>query len=99
YRAVTRAWFGEGEWARLPRSTRRGILGHNLQQIFTWVTTSAEAGGFDHPTSQVLRAALHLDEEGREAVAQVAREAIERVQAIDAQAAERRAGTPDAPPP
>src|SRR3954465_15248577 len=45
YRAVTRVWFGEGEWARLPRSARRGILGHNLQQIFSWVTTSAEAGG------------------------------------------------------
>ena len=99
YRAVTRAWFGEGDWARLPRSTRRGILGHNLQQIFTWVTTSAEAGGFDHATSQVLRAALELDDEGREAVAQVARDAIERAQEINEQAAARRASSPDGPAP
>src|SRR5690349_11388114 len=28
YRAVTSAWFGEGDWARLPRSARHGILGH-----------------------------------------------------------------------
>jgi DNA-binding transcriptional ArsR family regulator len=99
YRAVTRAWFGEGDWARLPRSTRRGILGHNLQQIFTWVTASADAGGFEHPTSQVLRATLELDEEGREAVAQVARDAIERAQAINEQAATRRAKAPDGPAP
>jgi hypothetical protein len=99
YRAVTRAWFGEGDWARLPRSTRRGILGHNLQQIFTWVTASADAGGFEHPTSQVLRATLELDEEGREAVAQVAREAIERAQAINEQAAARRAKASDAAAP
>jgi DNA-binding transcriptional ArsR family regulator len=99
YRAVTRAWFGEGDWARLPRSTRRGILGHNLQQIFTWVTTSAEAGGFDHPTSQVLRAALELDDEGREAVAQVARDAVERAREINEQSAVRRAKSPDAPAP
>src|SRR3954469_11178332 len=77
YRAVTRAWFGEGDWARLPRSARRGILGHNLQQIFAWVTAPAEAGGFDHPASQVLRAALELDDEGLEAVARLARESID----------------------
>src|SRR3954452_22659640 len=33
-RALTRAWNGEGDWASLPGSARRGILGHNLQQIF-----------------------------------------------------------------
>ena len=35
YRAVTTVWFSEGDWAKLPRSARRGILGQNLQQIFT----------------------------------------------------------------
>ena len=33
YRAVTTVWFSEGDWAKLPRSARRGILGQNLQQI------------------------------------------------------------------
>src|SRR3954453_17966249 len=91
YRAVTRAWFGEGDWARLPRSARRGILGHNLQQIFTWVTSSAEAGGFDHPSSQVLRAPLELDAEGREEVSRLARDALERARAIGAESAARQA--------
>ena len=35
YRAVTTVWFSEADWQKLPRSARRGILGQNLQQIFT----------------------------------------------------------------
>src|SRR4051812_38418058 len=31
YRASTRAWFSAAEWARLPATTRRGILGENLK--------------------------------------------------------------------
>ena len=58
YRAVTTVWFSEGDWAKLPRSARRGILGQNLQQIFTDVTAAADSGGFEHPGSVVvLRAA------------------------------------------
>src|SRR3954453_3570356 len=66
YRAVTTAWFGEGDWAQLPRTARRGILGHNLQQIFDWVSVAAESGGFEQPGSEVLRAPLTLDAQGRE---------------------------------
>jgi DNA-binding transcriptional ArsR family regulator len=95
YRAVTSAWFGEGDWARLPRSARRGILGHNLQQIFSWVTSAAEAGGFDHPTSEVLRTALELDEQGCEEVSRLSRETVERARAISAASAQRRAADGD----
>jgi DNA-binding transcriptional ArsR family regulator len=91
YRAVASAWFGEGDWARLPRSARRGILGHNLQQIFSWVTSAAEDGGFDHPTSEVLRTSLALDEQGRQEVSQLARDALDRARAIGTAAAERHA--------
>src|SRR5690242_14094688 len=97
YRAVTTAWFGEGDWAQLPRSARRGILGHNLQQIFDWVTEAAESGGFEQPGSEVLRVTLTLDAQGREEVSRIAREALERARAVDAQAAERRADG-DEPP-
>ena len=98
YRAVTSAWFGEGDWAQLPRSARRGILGHNLQQIFDWVTAAAEGGGFEHPTSEVLRTALSLDEQGREEVSRLARDTLDRARAIQGEAAERHAGAPDAEP-
>ena len=90
YRAVTSAWFGEGDWARLPRSARRGILGHNLQQIFDWVTVAAESGGFDQPGSEVLRTTLELDEQGCEDVSRLARDALERARAIHAEVAARR---------
>jgi DNA-binding transcriptional ArsR family regulator len=92
YRAVTSAWFGEGDWARLPRTARRGILGHNLQQIFDWVSAAAESGGFEHPASEVLRTTLELDEQGREAVSRIAREALERARAVNAESAERHSG-------
>jgi DNA-binding transcriptional ArsR family regulator len=98
YRAVASAWFGEGDWARLPRSARRGILGHNLQQIFSWVTSAAEDGGFDHATSEVLRTSLQLDEQGREEVSRLARDALERARAIGAESAARRAAAGDPPP-
>ena len=91
YRAVTSAWFREGDWARLPRSARRGILGHNLREIFDWVTASAEHGGFDHPTSEVLRTSLSLAEQGREEVSRLARDAMEEARRIHEQAAERHA--------
>jgi DNA-binding transcriptional ArsR family regulator len=98
YRAVTSAWFGEGDWGKLPRSARRGILGHNLQQIFAWVTAAAERGGFDHPTSAVLHAALALDERGREEVSRVARDAVERARAIQEASAARQARSAGAAP-
>jgi DNA-binding transcriptional ArsR family regulator len=98
YRAEASAWFGEGDWARLPRSARRGILGHNLRQIFDWVTAAAESGGFDHSTSEVLRTTLSLDAQGRAEVSRVAREAIDRAREIQAEAVERHADAPDAEP-
>ena len=48
YQAVTTVWFSEGDWTKLPRSARRGILGQNLQQIFGNVTAAADGGGFDN---------------------------------------------------
>jgi hypothetical protein len=98
YRAVASAWFGEGDWARLPRSARRGILGHNLQQIFSWVTSAAEDGGFDHATSEVLRTSLELDAQGREEVSRLARDALERARTIGAESAARRAAAREPPP-
>src|SRR3954451_18880830 len=66
YRAVTTVWFSEADWQKLPRSARRGILGQNLQHIFASVTAAADDGGFDNPSSVVLRAPLELDAQGLE---------------------------------
>jgi DNA-binding transcriptional ArsR family regulator len=92
YRAVTRGWFSEEDWARLPRSARRGIVGQSLQRIFSDVTAAVDAGGFDGPASQVTRTALELDEKGLEEVTKVIATATERVNQINAESAGRRGG-------
>lgn len=90
YRAVTAVWFSEADWTKLPRTARRGILGQNLQQIFANVTKAADGGGFDHPSSLVLRAPLDLDEEGLTELSGVLRDAFDRAREINRRAAERR---------
>jgi DNA-binding transcriptional ArsR family regulator len=89
YRAVTTVWFSEGDWAKLPRSARRGILGQNLQQIFGNVTAAADEGGFDNPGSLVLRAPLELDEAGMKELSALLRETVEHAREIGTRAAER----------
>ena len=92
YQAVTAVWFSEGDWTKLPRSARRGILGQNLQQIFGNVTAAADDGGFDHAGSLVLRAPLELDEEGMHELSGLLREAVDRAREIGARSAERGEG-------
>jgi DNA-binding transcriptional ArsR family regulator len=92
YRAVTRGWFSEEDWARLPRAARRGIVGQSLQRIFSDVTASVDAGGFDGPASQVKRVSLELDERGLEEVSEVLASAAAQVDRINAESADRRAG-------
>ena len=92
YRAVTRGWFSEEDWARLPRAARRGIVGQSLQRIFSDVTAAVDAGGFDGPASQVKSTSLELDERGLEEVNAVLASAAERVNQINAESADRRAG-------
>lgn len=92
YRAVTRGWFSDDDWARLPRTARRGIVGQSLQRIFSDVTAAVDAGGFDGPASQVTRTPLELDERGLEEVSQVLASATERVAQINAESADRRGG-------
>lgn len=92
YRAVTTVWFSEGDWTKLPRSARRGILGQNLQQIFGSVTSAADAGGFDHAGSLVLRASIELDDEGMDEISGLLRAAVDRARELSAGVAERDGG-------
>lgn len=88
YQAVTTVWFNEGDWAKLPRSARRGILGQNLQQIFGDVTAAADNGGFENESCLVLRAPLELDEAGMREVAGLLREAFERARELSGSSGE-----------
>src|ERR1700709_895969 len=93
YRAVTTVWFNEADWQKPPRPPRRGILGQNLQHIFSSVTAAADGGGFDRESSVVLRAPLELDEEGLGELSSLLREVIERARDINSRAAERRSAS------
>src|SRR3954453_1865341 len=86
YRAVTSVWFSEADWTRLPRSARRGILGQNLQQIFTDVTEAADSGGFDNPSSLVLRAPLRLNAAALSEISGLLRSAVDRARELSAEA-------------
>ena len=90
YRAVTTVWFSEADWQKLPRSARRGILGQNLQHIFSSVTAAADGGGFERESSMVLRAPLELDEQGLSELSALLRETIDGARDINARAGERR---------
>jgi DNA-binding transcriptional ArsR family regulator len=92
YRAVTRGWFSEEDWARLPRAARRGIVGQSLQRIFSDVTAAVDAGGFDGPASQVRATSLELDDRGLEEVNAVLASTAERLSQINAESADRRRG-------
>jgi DNA-binding transcriptional ArsR family regulator len=97
YRAVTTVWFSEADWQKLPRSARRGILGQNLQHIFSSVTSAADGGGFDNQAAVVLRAPLELDVTGLEELSGLLKESIDRAREINLRAAERRSnGTAEA---
>jgi DNA-binding transcriptional ArsR family regulator len=90
YRAVTRGWFSDDDWSRLPRAARRGIVGQSLQRIFSDVTAAVDAGGFDGSTSQVTRTSMELDERGLEEMSQLITSAAERAAQINAESADRR---------
>jgi DNA-binding transcriptional ArsR family regulator len=90
YRAVSRAWFSDADWALLPKTTRRGIFGQNLKRIGADVVAAAEGNGFDHVQSHVSYTLLDLDEQGMTAVAEMLSDTLERALQIQADAAARR---------
>lgn len=89
YRAVTRPWFDEGAWAKLPLSTRQTLVGDMLRRIAADVGAAGEAGGFDHLLTYVSRTFLELDEAGMSEVSGILDDAVEHVLAAQERAKER----------
>jgi DNA-binding transcriptional ArsR family regulator len=90
YRAAARAWFSDRDWARLPKTTRRGIAGQNLERIGADVLAAASAEGFDHDQTHVSYTLFDLDEAGMSAMAELLSETLERAMAIQEESAARR---------
>jgi DNA-binding transcriptional ArsR family regulator len=90
YRATARAWFSDSDWAKLPRTTRRGIFGEYLNRIGADVLGAADGDGFDHLEAHVSYTLLDLDGEGMTDMAELLAETLERALQIQADVAARR---------
>jgi DNA-binding transcriptional ArsR family regulator len=91
YRAITRAWFSDEDWLRLPKTTRRNILGQHLDRIAADVVAAADRDGFDHPQAHVSFSHFELDGEGVSAMSALLSETLERALDIHAESMNRRA--------
>jgi DNA-binding transcriptional ArsR family regulator len=91
YRAAARAWFSDSDWALLPRTTRRGIAGRNLERIGADVLAAARGDGFDHSQVHVSYTLLDLDDDGMAAMSALLTETLERALAIHEESVSRRA--------
>jgi hypothetical protein len=97
YRTVTRPWFDDEAWARLPLSTRRTLLGDTLRRIAGDVGAGVQAGGFDDPRAYVSRLHLELDDEGMAEVSRILDGAVEQALAAQEEAKARLADGGAAP--
>jgi len=67
YRAVMRPFFGERDWARLPKSARQAVSDVVLQMVWDDTATALENGAFDNRVDRHLsRTVLAVDDEGWE---------------------------------
>jgi DNA-binding transcriptional ArsR family regulator len=92
YRAVTRPWFDDDTWARLPLSTRRTLFGDTLRRIAEDVGDGVANGGFDHLRTYVGRMRLELDDEGMREVSAILDRAVGEIAVAEAAAKARGAG-------
>lgn len=98
YRATMDAFFDDEQWRRLPVTSRRTIVGQDLQALFEHVARALEGGSFDDPQAHVSRTTLTLDEEGYREVVSLLVRTIDRVLEISAESANRISGQPGAEP-
>jgi DNA-binding transcriptional ArsR family regulator len=65
YRALTRPFFSDRDWKRLPRSGRQAVTDLTLQMIWEETASALKKGSFENRTDRHLsRSPLTLDEEG-----------------------------------
>lgn len=95
YRATMRPWWTDEVWAELPVSTRRAIFGEILGDMWNDINAAAEAHELDHPTTQITRTWLHLDEEAYETLNEKLTSWVEEALELHAESAARLAAMPE----
>jgi DNA-binding transcriptional ArsR family regulator len=96
YRAVTRPFFSDRDWKRLPRSGRQAVTDVVLQMIWEDASDAIKKGTFENRTDRHLsRTPLVLDEEGWDEVRDLLRNALSQAEGIAGKSAKRLARSDD----
>jgi DNA-binding transcriptional ArsR family regulator len=92
YRATSRAFLSDDEWAQLPDSVRPGFSVSLLQTLMDDAVAALKAGTFDSRDDHHLsRTQVKLDEQGWQDVATTLSGALDRVLDIQAESVKRMA--------
>ena len=90
YRALTRPFFSDRDWKRLPRSGRQAISDVGLQMIWEDASTAMKEGTFDSRTDRHLsRTPLVLDDQGWSELNTLLRKVHSQAESIGAKSAKR----------
>jgi DNA-binding transcriptional ArsR family regulator len=90
YRALTRPFFSDRDWKRIPRSGRQAVSDVGLQMIWDDTSSALKAGTFDSRTDRHLsRTPLVLDEQGWNELNGLLRKVQAQAEGIGAKSAKR----------
>jgi DNA-binding transcriptional ArsR family regulator len=96
YRAVTRPFFSDRDWKRIPRSGRQAVTDVVLQLIWQDISEAIKKGTFEKRTDRHLsRAPLTLDEQGWGEVRDLLRNTLAQAESIAGKSAKRLAKSED----
>lgn len=90
YRATTRPFFEDREWAKLPLATRRAVFAQDIKRITSDIRHAAADTGLDHPKAHVSWTTLDLDSEGFDEVADLLGVMLDEIFEIQARVAGRQ---------
>jgi len=90
YRATTRPFISDGEWAQLPVAMRRGLARQTLRRVFAEASQAGGAGGFDDPGTHLDRMPLELDARGWRELSEALTAVLKRADLIQRRSDARR---------
>jgi DNA-binding transcriptional ArsR family regulator len=96
YRAQPRPTVSDEAWAAAGPVAKQALLGAFLRQVGDTTTAAAAAGGFDRADAHFSRTVAKLDRKGWEQLAKACEQLLSKIDAIEAQVAERAARDPHA---
>jgi DNA-binding transcriptional ArsR family regulator len=90
YRAITRPFFSDRDWKRLPRSGRQAVTDVALQMIWEDVSAAIRAGAFERRADRHLsRSRLTVDERGWAELNELLAKVLNQAEDIAAKSAKR----------